>query len=48
VASSTITGEGHWELLMAAAVLTTLPMVILFFLGQRYFVEGIATTGSKG
>lgn len=48
VASAAITGEGHFELLMAAAVITTLPMVILFFIGQRYFVEGIATTGSKG
>jgi len=48
VASAAITGEGHFELLMAAAVITTLPMVILFFLAQRYFVEGIATTGSKG
>ncbi len=48
VASASITGEGHFELLMAAAVITTLPMVILFFIGQRYFVEGIATTGSKG
>ncbi len=48
IASSSITGESHFELLMAAAVITTLPMVILFFLGQRYFVEGIATTGSKG
>jgi len=48
VASAASTGEGHFELLMAAAVITTLPMVILFFLAQRYFVEGIATTGSKG
>ncbi|CAN5434553.1 hypothetical protein BH20CHL6_BH20CHL6_17640 [soil metagenome] len=48
IASSSITGESHFELLMAAAVITTLPMVVLFFLGQRYFVEGIATTGSKG
>jgi multiple sugar transport system permease protein len=48
VQSASITGEGHFELLMAAAVITTLPMVVLFFLGQRYFVEGIATTGTKG
>lgn len=48
VASSAITGEGKWQLLMAASVITTLPMVILFLVGQRYFVEGIATTGSKG
>lgn len=48
IASSSITGEGHFELLMAAAVITTIPMLVLFVLGQRYFVEGIATTGSKG
>jgi multiple sugar transport system permease protein len=41
-------GEGQMQLLMAAAVIVTLPMVIVFFLGQRYFVEGIATTGRKG
>jgi ABC-type glycerol-3-phosphate transport system permease component len=23
------------------------PMLVIFFLGQRYFVEGIATTGRK-
>jgi multiple sugar transport system permease protein len=48
IESAAITGEGHWELLMAAAVITTLPMVVLFFIGQRYFVEGIATGGVKG
>jgi len=48
IASSAITGESHWELLMAAAAITTLPMIVLFFLAQRYFIEGIATTGSKG
>jgi multiple sugar transport system permease protein len=43
-----IGGEKHWELLAAAGVIVTVPMVIVFFLGQRYFIEGIATTGSKG
>ena len=33
---------------MAAAVITTLPMVVLVFIGQRCFVEGIATGGVKG
>ena len=33
---------------MAASVIVTVPMIIIFFLAQRYFVEGIATTGSKG
>ena len=41
-------GEGEIQLVMAAAVLVTLPIIIIFFLGQRYFVEGIATTGRKG
>jgi multiple sugar transport system permease protein len=33
---------------MAAAVLFTLPAVLLFFFAQRQFVQGIATTGRKG
>jgi multiple sugar transport system permease protein len=41
-------GEWHWEILVTASVITTLPMIILFFLGQKQFVEGIATTGTKG
>lgn len=41
-------GEFHWELIVTASVITTVPMIILFFIGQRQFVEGIATTGTKG
>lgn len=41
-------GEWHWEIIITASVITTLPMILLFFLGQRHFVQGIATTGSKG
>jgi multiple sugar transport system permease protein len=41
-------GEWHWEIIVTASVITTVPMIILFFLGQRHFVEGIATTGTKG
>ncbi|MFH5821558.1 carbohydrate ABC transporter permease [Georgenia sp. AZ-5] len=41
-------GNWQWEILVTAAVITTVPMIILFFLGQRHFVEGIATTGVKG
>jgi multiple sugar transport system permease protein len=43
-----IGGEKHFELLAVGGVLVTIPMVIVFFLGQRYFLEGIATTGSTG
>ena len=41
-------GEMQWEIVLAASVIVTLPMIIIFFLGQRYFMEGIATTGMKG
>jgi multiple sugar transport system permease protein len=38
----------QWNLIMAASVVVMLPMLIIFFLAQRYFVEGITLTGSKG
>jgi multiple sugar transport system permease protein len=41
-------GEQQWEIVVAATVITTIPMILIFFLGQRYFVEGIATSGRKG
>jgi len=41
-------GELHWELIVTASVITTLPMIIVFLFGQKQIVEGIATTGSKG
>lgn len=41
-------GNWHWEIVVTASVITTVPMIILFFLGQRHFVQGIATTGTKG
>jgi len=39
--------ETLWELLMAASALTTLPSVILYFFGQKTFIQGIATTGFR-
>jgi multiple sugar transport system permease protein len=36
-----------YALLMAAVVFVTLPSVLLFFLGQKQFIKGIATTGLK-
>lgn len=38
----------HTHLLMAASVITILPMLALYFLTQKTFTEGIATTGLKG
>ena len=38
----------RYDLTMAAATSAILPVVIVFILCQRYFVEGIATSGIKG
>ncbi|MDB5098296.1 MAG: Sugar transporter, permease protein [Cyanobacteria bacterium RYN_339] len=38
---------GEPAVLMAAATLAMLPLLILFFCAQRYFVEGVASTGMK-
>jgi len=35
----------EWAMLMAASVLVTLPVILLFAVGQRYFMTGIKTTG---
>lgn len=40
--------QTSWNQLMAAAVVSVAPCVLLFALGQRYIVEGINLTGMKG
>jgi multiple sugar transport system permease protein len=37
----------YWEYLMAGTTLATLPMIVLFLLTQRYFVQGFANSGIK-
>jgi ABC-type glycerol-3-phosphate transport system permease component len=37
-----------WSLMMAATLATCFPLVVLFFVAQRYFIEGITLTGLKG
>ncbi len=39
---------GKWPLLMAGALVSVIPMIILFVVAQRHFVRGIALTGIKG
>jgi ABC-type glycerol-3-phosphate transport system permease component len=43
-----LTPEPRDHLLMAATVMMTLPVVLIFFFAQRYFIQGIATSGLKG
>ena len=50
IALSQFQGLHHvdWNLMMAASILFMLPVIILFFLAQRVFIEGITLTGVKG
>lgn len=47
---STLQNEHYinWTLLMAASVLTNLPIIILFIIAQKQFIESIKLTGLKG
>lgn len=38
----------QWTLLMAVAVVAMLPVLLLFLVAQKYFIQGIAFTGLKG
>jgi ABC-type glycerol-3-phosphate transport system permease component len=38
----------NWAYLMAASLAVVLPVVLVFFLAQRLFIQGIAMTGMKG
>jgi multiple sugar transport system permease protein len=40
--------QANTHLLMAASVMSMLPVLLLFFVAQRFFIRGIATSGLKG
>ena len=37
----------NWNQVLAMSVLTLVPCIVIFFFSQKYFIEGIATTGLK-
>jgi len=41
-------GGSEWHYLMAASLIVMLPVLIVFFLAQKQFIEGIAKSGIKG
>lgn len=49
LALSLFTGESgtQWHLVMAAAVVATIPLLIVFFAAQKKFIEGVAMSGIK-
>ncbi len=42
------TYSAEWALMMSAATVMTLPVLTLFFVAQKYFIQGITLTGMKG
>ena len=50
IALSEFKGQFHveWNMIMAASLLFILPVIVLFFLAQRAFIEGVTLTGTKG
>lgn len=41
-------GGSSWHIVMAATIIVLLPLLIIFAIGQKYFVEGVTHTGMKG
>jgi ABC-type glycerol-3-phosphate transport system permease component len=38
----------QWPTIMTAAVLTTVPLIVVFFFAQRFILEGVVVSGLKG
>ena len=38
----------HYSAIMAALVISAIPMIVMFIFMQKYYVEGIASSGIKG
>jgi multiple sugar transport system permease protein len=41
-------GATPWNLLMAASIVAVIPPLLIFFFAQKYFIQGIVISGSKG
>ena len=39
---------GDFGMMMAGSLLMTLPVIVIFFFAQKYFIQGITLTGAKG
>jgi len=42
------TGMISWSHLLAATVVMVIPIIVVFFLAQRVFIQGIVVSGVKG
>jgi multiple sugar transport system permease protein len=41
-------GQFSWSVVMAGDIMMTVPVIMVFFIFQRYFVQGMTLTGMKG
>jgi multiple sugar transport system permease protein len=39
---------GNYGMMMAGALMMTLPVIVIFFFAQKYFIQGVTLTGMKG
>jgi multiple sugar transport system permease protein len=46
--SFALSGEYHWEIALAATLIATLPMIVVFAFAQRRILHGIATSAKQG
>jgi multiple sugar transport system permease protein len=40
--------QTSWNLLLAGSVISIIPLIVVYLFAQKYFIEGIATSGLKG
>ena len=40
--------DGDYAMIMTGSVISVVPILVIFLLGQKYFIQGIATSGLKG
>jgi len=38
----------NWNMLMSASIISIMPVIVVFFIFQKQFIQGIASTGIKG
>ena len=48
IASFVTEVQTRWDLTFAASIVATLPVVAVFLVLQRYYVQGVVTSGLKG
>ena len=40
--------DAEYAMIMTGSVISVIPILAIFLIGQRYFIQGIATSGMKG